>query len=242
MITQTSPRVLARIIAVSFLLTLLGGIFAQGFVSERLIDFRDAAATANNILSHRGLFQAGFAVYLIEMAFQVVTAVALYRLLKPVNATIALLALMLEMTGIIIKTTSRVFFISPLFVLEASTSGGAGVAGSMLSGFDAAQLQSIALILLKVNDFGAATALAFFGMSTPLIGYLIFKSTFLPRWLGALVLLAGLGWLTFLYPPLGYRVFMIIAPLGLLSAVVKILWLLIRGVDERKWREQAEAR
>lgn len=241
MFTHTSPRTLARMIAVSFLLTILGGIFAQGFVSERLIDFRDAAATANNIISHKGLFQAGFAVYLLEMAFQVVTAVALYRLLKPVNPTIALLALLLEMTGIIIKTTSRVFFISPLFVLEASASGGTGVVGTMLSGFNAAQLQSMALILLKVNDFGAATALAFFGMSTPLIGYLIFKSTFLPRWLGALVMVAGIGWLAFLYPPLGYRIFLIIAPLGLLSALVKIFWLLIRGVDESKWKEQARA-
>jgi hypothetical protein len=59
--------------------------------------------------------------------------------------------------------------------------------------------------------------------------------------MGALVMLAGIGWLAFLYPPLGYRIFVIIAPLGLLSALVKIFWLLIRGVDGDKWREQAEA-
>ena len=90
--TLSSPRFLARMIGLFFLLTILAGIFAQGFVSERLIDFSDAAATATNILTHKGLFQLGFTVYLIEMACQVATAVLFYQLLKPVNKTIALLA------------------------------------------------------------------------------------------------------------------------------------------------------
>jgi hypothetical protein len=240
MFTQTSPRTLARLTGLFFLLTILGGIVAQAFISQRLIDFTDAAATANNILSNKGLFTLGFTIYLIEMACQVTTATLLYQLLKPVNRTVALLAVLLELTGIGIKTVARVFYIAPLFVLGASPSGGSA-ASSALSGFTTEQLQSIALVLLKVNDSGAAVALAFFGFSTPLFGYLIYRSKFLPRWLGVLVMVAGLGWLTFLYPPLGYRVFMIIAPIGLLSALVKILWLLIRGVDEDKWNEQARA-
>ena len=73
-ITKTSPRFLARMAGLFFLLTILGGIFAQGFVSERLIDFTNAAATATNILTHKGMFQLGFTVYLIEMACQVATA------------------------------------------------------------------------------------------------------------------------------------------------------------------------
>jgi hypothetical protein len=241
MFTQTSPRTLARLAGLFFLLTILGGIVAQAFISQRLINFTDAAATANNILSNKSLFTLGFTIYLIEMACQVSTATLLYQLLKPVNRTVALLAMLLELTGIGIKTVARVFYIAPLFILGASPSGGSAAVSSVLSGFTTEQLQSIALILLKVNDSGAAVALAFFGFSTPLFGYLIFRSKFLPRWLGALVMVAGLGWLTFLYPPLGYRVFMIIAPIGLLSAMIKILWLLIRGVDEDKWREQAFA-
>jgi len=239
-IASTSPRVLARLAGLFFLLTILGGIVAQVFISQRLIDFNDAAATANNILTNKGLFTLGFTVYLIEMACQVTTAVLLYQLLKPVNRTVALGALLLEFTGIVIKTVARVFYIAPLFVLQASASGSSD-SGSVLSGFTTEQLQSIALVLLKVNDQGAAVALAFFGFSTPLIGYLIFRSKFLPRWLGALVMIAGLGWLTFLYPPLGYAAFMIIAPLGLLSAVVKIFWLLVFGVNEEKWRETAQS-
>ena len=117
-IGPSSPRFLARMTGLFFLLTILTGIFAQGFVSERLIDFNDAAATATNILTHRGLFQLGFTVYLIEMACQVTAAVLFYQLLKPVNRTIALLGLFLEVTGCIIKTFARVFYIAPLFVLE----------------------------------------------------------------------------------------------------------------------------
>src|SRR5215210_870235 len=200
------PRFLARMTGLFFLLTILTAIFAQGFVSERLIDFRDAAATATNILAHKGLFQLSFTVYLIEMACQVTAAVLFYQLLKPVNRTVALLALFLEITGCIIKTFARVFYIAPLFVLERPAA---------LAGFSAEQLQSVALILFKVNDQGAGAALGFFGFSTLLGGYLVFRSTFLPRWMGVLSFVAGLGWLTFLHRPLGDRAFPIVALFGL---------------------------
>jgi Domain of unknown function (DUF4386) len=227
-----SPRRLARIIALLFLLTILMGIFAQGFISERMIVFSDAGATANNIVTHRGLYQLGFTFYLIEMACQIATAALWYVLLRPVNRSVALIAAFIELAGCVVKTGARVFYLAPLFVLGAGST-------SALQGFSGEQLQSVALILLKVNDYGAATALAFFGISTPLNGYLIFRSTFLPRWLGVLSMIAGLGWLTFIYPPLGYRAFPFIALLGLLGAAATIFWLLVFGVDEEKWKAKA---
>ena len=229
---MTYPRRLARIIGLLFLLTILAGVFAQAFVSERLIVFSDAAATANNILTHRGLYQLGFSVYLIEMACQIATAALWYVLLRPVNRSVALTAAFMELAGCVVKIGARVFYLAPLFVLGA---GGT----SALHGFSAEQLPAIALILLKVNDYGAATALAFFGFSTPLNGYLIFRSKFLPRWLGVISMIAGLGWLTFLYPPFGYRAFPFIALLGLIGSATTIFWLLVFGVDEEKWKTRA---
>jgi len=232
-----SPNLLARLAGVFFLLTIIGGIIAQAFISERLINFADAAATANNILANKGLFQIGFTIYLIEMACQVTTAMLLYRLLQPVNRSVALLMLLFEFTGIVIKTFARVFYITPMYLLDGRIT---------FPGMEAGQIQSIALLLLKVNDYGAATALAFFGFSTLLGGYLVFRSTYLPRWLGVVGMIAGLGWLTFIYPPLGYTVFMFAALFGLAAAIAKIFWLIVFGVDEDKFRAveaiQAETR
>jgi hypothetical protein len=231
-IAKSSPRSKARITGVFYLLTILTGIFAQGFVSGRLVVDGDAAATATNILAHRDLFQLGFAVYLIEMACQVAMTALFYELLKPAGRSVSLLAALLGLTGCVVKTFSRLFYIAPLLVL-----GGA----HYLSVFSAEQLQALALLFLNVNDQGAAIALVFFGFYAVLTGYLIVRSTFLPRILGVLGILGGVGWLNFLYPPLAYRLFPYIAPLGLLGAGAKILWLLVFGVNEQRWKEQAGA-
>src|SRR5437870_9681636 len=230
--TETSPRFKARITGVLYLLTILTGIFAQGFVSERLVVDGDAAATATNILTHRSLFELGFTVYLIEMACQIAITALFYDLLKPAGSSISLLAALLGLAGCVIKTFSRLFYIAPLFVL-----GGA----HYLAVFSPEQLQALALLFLKVNDHGAAIALVFFGFYALLTGYLILRSTFLPRFLGVLSVLGGLGWMSFLYQPLGYRLFPYISALGILGAASLILWLLVFGVNEQRWQEQASA-
>ena len=231
-IAETSPRLEARISGALYLLTILTGIFAQGFVSGSLVVDGDAAATATNILTHRGMFQLGFAVYLIEMACQIAITALFYNLLKPAGRSVSLVAAFLGFAGSVIKTFSRLFFIAPLFIL-----GGA----HYLSVFSAEQLQALALLFLKVNDRGAAIALVFFRFYALLTGYLIIRSTFLPRALGVLSIFGGLGWLSFLYLPLGYRLFPYIAAFGLLGAASLILWLLVFGVNEQRWKEQASA-
>jgi len=231
-IGEKSPRFEARITGAIYLLTILTGIFAQGFVSGSLVVDGDAAATATNILMHKSLFQLGFAVYLIEMACQIAMTALFYDLLKPAGRSVSLLAAFLGFAGCVIKTFSRLFFIAPLFIL-----GGA----HYLSVFSAEQLQALALLFFKVNDHGAAIALVFFGFYALLTGYLIVRSTFLPRILGVLSILGGLGWMSFLYQPLGYRLFPYISALGILGAASLILWLLVFGVNEQRWQEQASA-
>jgi Domain of unknown function (DUF4386) len=213
-----SPRFIARVTGLLYLLTILTGIFAQGFVSERLVVSGDAAATATNILAHRSLFEWSFTVYMIEMACQIMTTALLYFLLRSVSRSIALVAAFLSLSGCIIKTVSRVFYVAPLFIL-----GGA----RYLEAFNPQQLQALAL--------------AFFGFEALLNGYLIFRSTFLPRFLGVLSMIGGLGWLTFLYPPLGYKVFLYVAAFALLGSAAMIFWLIVFGVNEERWRERASA-
>jgi hypothetical protein len=225
-----NPRLTARLIGVLSLLTILGGIFAQAFVSNRLVSFSDAALTANNILANRSLFEAGFSVYLIEMACQVASVALVYRLMRPVSCNIALVAAFIELTGCVIKTMTRLFFITPLFVL--------GSGAKVLGAFDPDQLRALALLLLKINERGAGLALAFFGVSGVLHGYLVYRSTFLPRALGLLGMIASAGWLRYFFPSLRSPSFMVIVLLALVAAAVNIFWLIVYGVNEERWRER----
>jgi hypothetical protein len=225
---ETSPQVYARIAALLYLVVITAGILAQMVIGGQIIVDGDAATTATNILAQKGLFQLGFTLYMIEMMCQIAFAVLFYILLKPVNKNVALLAMVFFLVGCTIKTISRLFYIAPLLVLGNSP---------YLTIFSTGQLQALALLLLNVNDQTAGIALAFFGVSTFLNGYLIFRSAFLPQILGVISMLAGLGWLTFIYPPLGNQLFMVILLLGLIGSVSLILWLLTRGVNVEKWNE-----
>ncbi len=231
-IAEASPRFKARVTGAFYLLNILAGLFAQGFVSGRLVVSGDAAATAANILAHRSLFEAGFAVFLVEMACQVVVTALFYELLRPAGKSVALVATFLELIGCAVKTVARLFFLAPLLVLGTAP---------YLGVFATAQRQALALLFLMVNDHGAGIALVFFGIYAVLTGYLILVSTFLPRILGVLAIVGGAGWLTFLYPPLGYRLFPYVAALGLLGALALIVWLLAFGVNEQRWWERAGA-
>ena len=92
-----------------------------------------------------------------------------------------------------------------------------------------------------IRDRAQTITLVFFGLYCLLIGFLIFKSTFLPRILGVLMALAGLGWLTFLAPPLANALSPYVLVLGFLAELSLMLWLLVKGVNVQRWKQQAAA-
>lgn len=228
---EMSPRTKGRFAGALYLLYVIAGLYAQAFVSDRLVVFGDAARTTSNILANQSLYRLGFTVYLLEMAGQVATVVLFYQLLKPVSRTGAMLAAAFELTGCGIKIFSRLFYLAPLLVLAGGV--------SYLSAFNKEQIDAIVLLLLRINDNGAAIALAFFGFATVLQGWLIYKSGFLPRWLGVIEIIGGFGWLTFLSPPLGMHVFLYVALYALIGLLALIVWLLTVGIDEQRWRQRA---
>ena len=226
---EASPRPRARITSVVYLLYFLTVMSADFFVKGIVVS-GDAAATANNILAHQSLFRAGFAINLIATALYIAVTVLFYDLFKPVNRSLSLLAAFFSLVACAIQALSYVFYLAPFVLL-----GGA----PYLSVFKVEQLQALALMLLKLRSQAEQIDLVFFGFFDLLIGCLILRSTFLPRILGVLMALAGLGWMIFLLPPLADYLSHYILPLGFLAELLLMLWLLVKGVNVQRWKEQA---
>ncbi len=224
-----SPKRIARLAGVFYLITIVAAIVAQGLISERLINARDASVTAANIVAHGDLYRFGFTAYMIEMVAQTVMTMLFYELLKPVSRTGSLIAAVLGVVGCGIKALSRLFYVAPAIVLEGR---------HYLNTFTPEQLHSLALLLYNLNEMGAAIAVVFFGFNTLLTGWLIVRSTYLPRALGWIAVAGGIGWLTFLWPPLGYRLNLYVALVGLVGSLATIVWLIVVGVNEERWAEQ----
>jgi hypothetical protein len=223
-ITPLWPRAVARFTGAFYLITIVTGIVAQVFISDRLVGTGGAAATAASILGHEPLYRLGFTIYLIEMACQVSFTVLFYRLLRDVNRPVAQLALAFGLVGCTVKLLSRVFYFTPLLIL-----GGSG----FMAGFTADQVAGLARLSLAINDQGAAMALVFFGLTALLNGYLAFQSGVFPRALGVLSMIGGAGWLSFLNPSFGLRVFPLVAAIALVGSLSWIVWLLTIGGRDR---------
>lgn len=229
-IAEASPRFKARMAGVSYLLGALTSVLGQMVILGMLVVPGNATATAANILSHESLFRLGFVASLMTVPLHLLWAALFYGLFKPVNASVSLLAGFIMLLGCAMWALSSLFQLAPLLVLQGKSS---------LSAFAPEQLQALALMLLKLNALAYDIGLVFFGFWCVLVGYLIFRSTFIPRIIGVLEVLAGLGYLTLLWRPLAYY----LSPYNLALAgpgeISLMLWLLVKGVNEHRWKEQA---
>jgi len=222
----------ARIAGILLLLSLVAGGFGEVYVPSRLIVSSNATATAQNFQAFQSLFHMGFACYLIEAMCDIALSLVLYVLLRPVRKDIALLAAFFGLVGTAVFATSELFYLAPSLIL-----GGAGY----LRTFAPDQLNTLALLSLKLFTYGGAMFTVFYGVAWVLRGYLIFRSGYLPKFLGVLMTLGGLAFIV--------RNFLLIlapahAPGSLLllmmpGGLLLPLWLLVRGVDVRKWEVTA---
>jgi Domain of unknown function (DUF4386) len=231
-IAETSPRFRARMAGVFQLLESLTATFGQVIVLGKLVVSGNAVATAANILGHERLFWLGFASSLVAVVFHIVYALLYYDLLKPVNRRVSLLALLVLLVASAIQAVTGLLYLAPLLILQG---------GSSISAFTPAQLQALALVFLKLNAYALNVHLVFFGLWCVLTGYLIFRSAFLPRALGVLLVISGLGWLIYLFPPVAYRLFLFIAAASAVGEIPVEFWLMVKGVNVQRWKERAGA-
>jgi Domain of unknown function (DUF4386) len=234
---ESSPQTYARIGEILYLFIIVAALFGEEFVRDRLIVLGDAAATANNILGSETLFRVGLAGEMLTCVCDVALAMILYVLLKPVSKNLALLAAFFRLTFVGIYGVAKLFEIAALVVLGRA---------DYLKAFEPRQSHALAYLSLRVHAYGYGVSLLFFGFCCVLFGYLIHKSGYLPRIIGVLLVIGGLGYVVFslaqmLAPAFAAR---LLFPWILLPAFFAelglCLWLIVKGVNLPKWEERAQ--
>jgi Domain of unknown function (DUF4386) len=225
----------ARKAGLLYLIYIVISIFGNGLGRSNLIVLGDAATTAGNIMASAWQFRAGYVIDLVSALLFLLTAWALYVLLKPVNKNLALLFLLLNLAGVAVQSFSDLFLIASQLLLNGA---------DYLKVFQADQLKSLAMLSLYIHEYGfMGIAQIFFGAWLFPLGYLVFKSGFLPRILGVILMVHCVVWLMstlqfFLFPGLIGLTFVGITyisfPLGFVSEFGLSLWLLIMGAKEQK--------
>jgi hypothetical protein len=220
----------ARMAGFLYLLYIVVSIFANVLGRSKLIVLGDAATTARNIIESAWQFRIGFVVDLVAALLFLLTAWALYVLLKQVNENLALLFLLLNLVGVAVWCVSDLFLITSQLLLSGA---------DYLKVFQTDQLQALAMLFLNIykNGFSGIAQIFFSAWLFPL-GYLVFKSGFLPKILGIILMVECFGWLMypiqfFLFP--GNEVLTYLSSaVGFIGEFSLALWLLIMGAKEQK--------
>jgi len=170
--TMNSPKQLARIAGIFYLLVAFFGGFAEGFGDPKMYVAGNAAATTGNVLANPGLVRMIVAAHLVNAIFFVLTAMVLYILLQHVNKSVARAMLVFIALSAGITTLNAVFQFEGLQVTTNS---------SYVAAFGAAGSNALVLLLLDIQHYGTLSAQVFFGLWLAPLGYLAYKSGLFPR-------------------------------------------------------------
>ena len=217
-----------RLAGLLYVLTSIVGFFALGYVPGKVIVHANAAATAGNIATHETLFRLGVAGELIGQAGFIFVAVALYDLLKGVNRRQASLMVTLIVVSIPIAFLNELNSVAALILVRGA---------DFLSIFEKPQRDALAMVFLNLHHHGFLVAEIFWGLWLFPMASLVYRSRFLPRFLGVWLGFAGFAWVILsltgiLLPQYEDKVYSYGQP-AIFGEIAFMLWLLIKGPKPR---------
>lgn len=225
--TNTSPLLYARVVGLLYIVLLVAGPFSLLYVDGSLIVDGDATETANNIASSELLFRLGLAGHGITLLADLGVAVLLYAMFKPVNPVLSMAAMCARLGTVFIHAVA--IFISIVVLLLVGET----------EYLPREQQNSLLLLFINLRQSSGLVWGMFFGVHCLLIGILTYKSGFLPKVIGLLMLAPGIGYLlnsfgTILAPDFSF-IFAILVGVGTIGELAFAFWLLIKGLNVQKW-------
>jgi hypothetical protein len=223
---MNSNNQLARAAGFLYLIMIITGGFAEAFVREGLTVYGDAVTTAQNILAAEQIYRFGFVADLVCLICGTFLSIIFYILFKLVNRNLSLLALIFSITAGAVMAANLIHQFAPLLLLHNS---------SYQKTFSIEQMQTLSLFFLNLQSQGYNISLFLFAFYFPIIGYLIYKSNFLPKILGIIYTFAGVGYFInslawFLFPHLAAYLFPYVLLPAFIGEISMSLWLLIKGL------------
>jgi hypothetical protein len=226
----TSPLVYARVAGFLYLLLIPFSVFGILYVPSQLVVPGDAAATASNIIASEGLFRAAIVSHLIGQTIFIFLPLVLYKLLKSVNKNHALLMVVFVLISVPIAFLNELNNFAVLTLLSGS---------DYLTAFETDQLHAQVMVFLDSRQNGVLIAQIFWGLWLFPLGYLVFKSGFLPKILGILLMIACFGYLIdFLTITLFPNLDVTISQFTFVGELLFPLWLVFKGVSVHQWEHE----
>jgi hypothetical protein len=226
---EISPLVRARVAGLLYLIANLFAPFTLVYLPSRFIVSGDAAATAHNIMASESLFRLGIVGLLFNATASIFLVLALYQLLKVVNKNLASLMVIFALVPVPIAMLNELNNLAVLQLLSGA---------DYLNVFTTEQLQALAYFFVRLHSQGLNIAQIFWGLWLFPMGYLVFKSGFLPRILGVLLMIGCFGYVIQSFAAfLGYNLNIIFYTSW--GELLFLLWLLIKGVDVEQWKKRA---
>jgi hypothetical protein len=227
----SAARALARLGGLLYLIIIVGGVFGELFIRNQVIVPGDALATAANLRSMETLWRIGIASEYFMLVCSTVLTLILYILLRPVDRDLALLAVFFNIMSISMEATNELHLLRALFPLGSE---------GYLRAFDSSQLAALTRLSLRTYGHGFGADLLYFGCTCFVLGVLIYRSRYIPRALGVMMLVAGLSYVTntfalFLNPGFANQLYPAILLPPFVGETALCLWLLIKGVNLEKW-------